>query len=299
MTQPPLAATSKRTAALIAIVAVMAVWGSTFVVTKAAVQQFPPFTLAFLRFAIACAALAPFLRRGSLAGLGTSVSVGRLLFLSVTGVALFTAAFNFSMIYGSAVQGALLYAAIPAVVAVCAVLFLNERLSGRRTLGIALSVLGAALIVATGESRGSDAPAPLVGAALMIFTIVLWGAYTVAAKPVASADQTAVTFVTAAVATLLLLPASALELAVAGWPSTTTNGWLGVLYLGVFASAAAYALYSFALRELDASTVGAFSSVDPIVGLATAYVFLGETLSPVQAVGAAIVLAGMWLASLR
>jgi drug/metabolite transporter (DMT)-like permease len=295
--QMPAPSAPQRRAALIAIVAVMVVWGSTFVVTKAAVQEFPPLTLAFLRFAIACVVLAPFLGSGALAGLRRSVSPKRLLFLSVTGVAVFTAAFNFALVYGSAAQGALLYAGIPAVVAVCAVLFLNERLGRRRAIGVALSVVGAVVIVATGESAAGDAPAPLIGAVLMIGTIVLWGAYTVAAKPIAAADQTAVTFVLAAIGALLLLPVSAVELAMLPWPATTAEGWLGVLYLGVFATAGAYALYNFALRALDASTVGAFTSIDPIVGLITAYVFLGETLSSAQVLGAVIVLAGMWLAS--
>ena len=297
MRRTPTAATAKRRIALLALVAAMVVWGTTFVVTKAAVQQFPPFTLAFLRFAIATAVLVPFLRRGALAALRGSVSIGRLTFLAFTGIAVFTVTFNFALIYGSAAQGALLYATIPAVVGVCAVLFLKERLSRRRILGITLSVAGAALIVATGEARADDAPAPLLGAALMLSTVLLWGAYTVAAKPIAAADQTAVTFAMSAVGALLLLPTSALELAAMPWPVTSAGGWLGVVYLAVFASAGAYALYNFALRELDASTVGALTNIDPIVGLVTAFVVLGETLLPVQAAGAAVVIVGMWLAS--
>jgi drug/metabolite transporter (DMT)-like permease len=290
--------TPQRRAALLAIVAVMVVWGSTFVVTKAAVSEIPPLTLAFLRFAIASCVLAPFAGRRALASLRGTVTLARLAFLAITGGALFTAGFNYALVYGSAAQGALLYATIPAVIAVCAVLFLNERPGRKRVLGIALSIVGAALIVTAGEPSGGDAPAPLLGAGAMLFTVVLWGAYTVAAKPIARADQAAVTFALSAIAALLLLPASALELASAGWPETTARGWLGVLYLAVFASAIAYALYNYALRELDASTVGAFTNIDPVVGVATAFVFLGEALTPLQAVAAAVVLAGMWLASL-
>jgi drug/metabolite transporter (DMT)-like permease len=299
MQQPPATptVTAKRRAALFALVAVMIVWGSTFVVTKAAVREFPPVTLALLRFVIAAAVLVPFLRRGSLASLRHSVSLGRLVFLAFTGITLFTAMFNFALVYGSAAQGALLYATIPAVVAVAAVLFLNERPSKRRAIGIVLSVAGAALIVATGQARPENAPAPLLGAALMLGTVVLWAAYTVAAKPVAAANQTAVTFAMSAIGALLLLPAAAIELASTAWPATTATGWLGVLYLATFASAGAYALYNFALRELDASTVGALTNIDPIVGLATAWLFLGESLSPIQAGGAAVVIFGMWLAS--
>jgi drug/metabolite transporter (DMT)-like permease len=289
--------TTRRRIALLALVAVMVVWGSTFVVTKAAMREFPPLTLAFLRFAIATMVLAPLMRRSALVELRRSASTGRLLFLAFTGIALFTAAFNFALVYGSAAQGALLYATIPAVVAICAVLFLKERLSRRRIFGIALSMAGAALIVASGEAGAGDAPAPLLAAALMLFTVVLWGAYTVVAKPIAAANQSAVTFALSAIGALLLLPPSAFEIAALGWPTATAQGWVGVIYLAVFASAGAYALYNFALRELDASTVGAFTNIDPLVGVMTAFLFLGETLSPVQFGGAAIVIVGMWLAS--
>jgi drug/metabolite transporter (DMT)-like permease len=288
---------SKRNAALAALVAAMTIWGSTFVVTKVAMQEFPPLTLAFLRFAIAsCVLLAVMRGFGALVKL-RAISLWRLIFLATSGIALFTAGFNLALLYGSAAQGALLYATIPAVVAISAVLFLNETLDRRRVLGIALSVGGAAIIVLTGEASFDSAPKPLLAAGLMLWTVILWGAYTVAAKPIAAADHTVVIFAICAIGSLLLLPASIVELALGGWPETSGFGWAGVLYLGLFASAACYALYQFALRELDASTVGVFTNIDPVVGLVTAFVFLGEGLSMGQAGGALVVLAGMWLAS--
>ena len=96
---------------------------------------------------------------------------------------------------------------------------------------------------------------------------------------------------------LVLLPAIPIEYAVRGFASTSVYGWLGVLYLGVLASAACYWLYNFALRSLDASTVGIYTNIDPVVGVACAFVFLEETLSPAQIVGALVVFAGIWLAS--
>jgi drug/metabolite transporter (DMT)-like permease len=56
-------------------------------------------------------------------------------------------------------------------------------------------------------------------------------------------------------------------------------------------------VYSWVLRELDASLVGAYFTLDPIVGVGTAVVFLGEVLRGGQVVGAVIALAGMWLAA--
>jgi drug/metabolite transporter (DMT)-like permease len=288
----------KRTLAFAALVIVMVVWGSTFVVTKGAMREFPPFTLAFLRFAIASLCLLIWMRGWRrIAALRQSVSFRRLAFLALTGVALFTVGFNYALLYGSASQGALIYATTPAVVAVCGALFLKERLHLRTGLGIALSIAGAVTIALAGTQQLDSAPTAILGAALMFFTVLLWGVYTVVAKQAAHADQLAFTFALSTLAALLLLPATVVELAMRGTTATSEYGWLGVLYLGIFASAGCYALYNFSLRELDASTVGVYTNIDPVVGVACAFVFLGETLSAAQAVGAAVVFAGIWLAS--
>ena len=81
------------------------------------------------------------------------------------------------------------------------------------------------------------------------------------------------------------------------WHSPSWQAWIAVLFLGVIASALAYIVYSFALRELDASLVGVFTNLDPIVGVLTAVLFLGETLHSGQVVGGVLALVGMWLAS--
>ena len=95
----------------------------------------------------------------------------------------------------------------------------------------------------------------------------------------------------------MLLPFAAVELLHSPTPRPTLEGWLGTLFLGAIASALAYVLYSRVLRELDASVVGAYFTIDPIVGVATAVVFLGEVLRGGQVVGGLIALVGMWLAA--
>ena len=60
---------------------------------------------------------------------------------------------------------------------------------------------------------------------------------------------------------------------------------------------AAFVVYGRALRELDASLVGAYVTLDPIVGVLTAVVFLGESLRGGQMLGGVVALTGMWLAA--
>jgi drug/metabolite transporter (DMT)-like permease len=95
----------------------------------------------------------------------------------------------------------------------------------------------------------------------------------------------------------MLLPFAAVELLQSPMPRPSPDAWLATLFLGAVASATAYVVYNLALRELDASLVGAYFTLDPIVGVVTAIVFLGEVLRRGQVAGGAIAFAGMWLAA--
>ena len=293
----PFLVTSRRALAIVGVILVMVVWGSTFVITKAAVAEIPPFTLAALRFLIASIVLVPLaLARGGLARLPRPIPVMPLVWMAATGIVIFTVGFNYGLMFGSASQGALIFALVPAAVVVCAVIGLGESVSKRRTAGILLSVGGVALVAVTGE-RDTAAPNPVLGAVWMLGAVVAWGVYTVTAKRLADADQIVVIACISVIGTLMLAPLATVELVQSPISAPSLQAWLGVLYLSVVASAVAYLVYSLVLRELDAGLVGAFTNLDPIVGVLTAVLFLGETLGGWQIVGGIIALVGMWLAS--
>jgi drug/metabolite transporter (DMT)-like permease len=288
---------SRRSLALSMLVATMVVWGSTFVITKAAAKDIAPMMLATLRFFTAAVVLLPYAwLKGDWRSLPKPVPWGALLGMALTGIATFTIAFNYALVYGSASQGALVYALVPAAVAVAAVIFLKERMSPRRIAGIVLSIVGVGLVALGGESDSSS-PQPLLGAVWMIGAVLSWAAYTIFAKRLAEADQSVTIALVSLLGTLMLVPLAAMELLHAPWQAPSAQAWSGVIFLGVAASALAYIAYGYALRELEANLVGAFINLDPLVGVLTAVLLLGETLHSGQMLGGVIALAGMWLAS--
>ena len=288
---------SRHTYALAGLVLVMVVWGSTYVVTKAAVREIPPLTLAVLRYLIAAAVLVPIaMARGGLMSLPRPLPIAALAWMGLTGIAILTVGFNYGLLFGSATQGALIYALSPAAVAVAAHLWLGEKLSKRRIGGIALSVAGTVLVVAFGAMDRS-APRPLLGALCMLAGSLAWAYYTVVAKRLAGHDQVVVIAWVTAIGMAMLLPLAGLELVRGPLPRPGAEAWLGALFLGAVASALAYVVYSLVLRELDASLVGAYFTLDPLVGVVTAVLFLGEVLRGGQVAGTVIALVGMWLAA--
>jgi drug/metabolite transporter (DMT)-like permease len=284
--------------AVLSLLLVMLIWGSTFVVTKAAVADVPPFTLAFLRFALASAILVPlaWARRG-FDGLPRPLPLGTLALMGLSGVTIFFAGFNLALSYTTATEGALIQGTIPAVSALAAALVLKERLSRARAIGIGASMLGVALVVLAGGGA-STAPNRVVGDLVMMATIVAWAAYSMLGRRLRAASGLAISAYSTLLGTVFLAPAAAGELLLRPSWSVPLEAWLAVAYLGVVASALAFWLWNRALRVLDVGQASAFINLVPLIGVASSALALGEQLTPSHLLGGVLIVIGIGL-SLR
>jgi drug/metabolite transporter (DMT)-like permease len=285
-------------ASILMLLVTMVIWGSTFVVTKGINEQVPPFVLAFVRVTIgalvllACAGVRQ-LRGGSHAP-WSALPWGTMITMGLIGVVAYYAVFNYSLVYTSASQGALVQSCIPAMTALVAVVWLREHASALRWTGIALSMVGILVVFSGGDPQSG--PSALLGNVLMFVSAVLWGIYTSMAKRVATYDPLQVTAGIIGASAVMLLPLAAFEVSAQGMPSVDPKGWLGMAYLGAGASGLAYMMYSAALKHLDASEAGVYTNLIPIVGVIMG-VMLGEPLSMRAIIGGIVVLVGVWLTS--
>lgn len=283
----------------IALFAAIFIWGFAYVVTKSGLSTVPPMLFALLRYAVASALLVPLaLARGGLSRLPQPVPWKTLLLMSLTGVTVYYILFNLALAYTTASQTALIQSAFPAIVAIMAFVWLHEHVSRRRVIGIVLAVVGVVLIVANTEAD-SGARNPLLGNALAFASVLVWGVYTILAKRMAKADPIAVTATISLIGTILLIPAVLIEGANVSLSSIPMSGWVPILYLGALASATSYLLYSRALRDIDASLVGTFINLSPVIGVVAGVVVLDESVTAPAIVGGILVLAGVWISSRR
>lgn len=291
---------NRRARAIFILIGVMAMWGSTFVVTKGVIDDLPPLALAFVRVAIGFALLLPFAwpRYRRIAGAGQRLPWGTIALMAFVGVAFYYGAFNLALVYTSASQGALVQSSIPAVTALVAVVWLRESASTARLIGIALSVFGI-LVIFAGNEAGGAASRPMLGNVLMFVSVVAWGFYTSMAKRLADVDAVVLTTGVIGGGALMLLPVAAFELAGQPLPQLGAAAWLKVVFLGAGASGLAYMLYNLALQEVDASQAGVFANLIPVVGVITGILVLHEPLSVQAMIGGLIVMAGVWVTSSR
>ncbi|MDP9362638.1 MAG: DMT family transporter [Chloroflexota bacterium] len=281
---------SPRALAILALVGANVIWGSTFVALKPVLDRVPPLTVASLRFAIALAILLPLVY---LVGDRPARGRGPLL-MGLTGVFLVYLCQNIGLQYSSAANGALIHGGIPILTALLAAAFLGERLGGRGLVGVLASLVGVAVIVLPGIELGLSA----LGHGLLLASALSIAAYLVIGRRAFPAGGSLATVAGAACyGFLMLLPATAVELAVGGMDRPTTGDLLRLLYLGAGASALAFVLWAYGLCHFEAGRAATFANLNPLVGVALAALLLGEPVTRLQLGGGALVLAGVWLAA--
>lgn len=283
---------SMRTWAILALLVAVVMWGTSFIAAWRVLDDLPPITLAFARFALAQALLLPLLARRGL----RPVRSRDAMLLGFFGVALLFTTQNAGVgLAGAADASLILGGGVPVLTAVLARVVLRETLRPRALAGVLASVGGVALVflAAIGEARGS-----LRGDLLLLLSAASAAAYVVLGrKAFARYDLLAILAGSAQWGLLMLAPFVAIEVATTTVAMPSTGSWALLAYLGIGCSGIAYLLSAFSLRHLAASEASVIANLEVVVGLGAAGAILGEPLVGAQVAGGALIVSGAWLAS--
>ncbi|MGF7130897.1 O-acetylserine/cysteine efflux transporter [Paraburkholderia sp. EB58] len=270
---------------LLALVVVIA-WGINFVVIKVGLHGVPPMLLGALRFALAAVPAVFFVKRPQmpwrwLLAYGATISFGQFAFL-------------FSAMYVGMPAGlaSLVLQAQAFFTLIFAGIFLHERFRVPNVVGLAIASGGLAVI----GMQGGHAMT-LAGFVLTLCAAGSWALGNIVTKKVGKVDLVGLVVWGSLIPPLPFLALSyALEgpqriaAALSGIDATSI---FAVVYLAFIATLLGYGLWSRLLARYPASQVAPFSLLVPIVGLASASVFLDEHLSAPQIAGAALVMVGL------
>ena len=287
---------SPRARAHLALLGHVVLWGSVGIAVKVAERDgMPPITLALLRCLVAALVLLPLVyRSGDRPALGRGPAV-----LGLTGSALFYTLYNEAMRFSTVDNAMMFRAVVPAITLVLAAALLHEALGRRRVIGTLLSIGGLAGLVLIDSETGLEFSA--LGDLLMLGAYVGLAVYNVAGRRVfAGQNLLAVVAGSSLYGALFLAPAAGLELARNGADSLWRVPWEEaalVLYLGAGCTALGLVLLGVGLQQLGAGEVAVFGNLIPIVAIALAAIFLGETMGATEIAAGVVITAGIWLAS--
>lgn len=264
------------------LILVTAVWGVTFVQVKDAVELYPLFAFLAVRFAIASATLAPVavprLRGLGPRGLAAGVLLGSFLAL---GYGLQTAGLELTTVSGTGFVTGMYVVLTPLV----ALLLFRDRIGLGGWAGVALAFGGIAML--SGVEAGSPTGNLLVlgGAAAFAVQIAVSGRFAPRYDPLA---LTLVQMLTA-LAGFGAIALARDELSLPrGW-----TVWGALLVTGVFASALAYLVQTWAQRRTSATRVAVIYALEPAFAGLFGYLLAGDRLGLLGWAGCAVILAGI------
>ncbi len=279
----------------------MALVGANVAVAKLLAEALPIPLIAFLRCVLACLVLWPLARWLDGPGPWPSGPVLRNLFLqALFGTAIYNAGLLAGLRLTTALEGGLVLATLPAVVALGSALWLRERLASRQWAAAALAAGGMAAItvarIGGGPGDGS-AGGHALGNLLVFVGVCGEAAYVLLARrvagqvPVITASLWMQAF-SAAVLAPFALPGIG---AVAALADPALAGLL--VFHSLTASVLCLLLWYAGMRRVPAAVAGVFTLFLPATAAVTAVALLGEQFGAVHALGFALMGGSLLLAT--
>jgi len=201
-----------------------------------------------------------------------------------------------ALVYTTAARGSLAVSTLPVLTMVVAAALGRERLSARKTLGVAVAMGGVALALAAGLAEAP--PGAWRGDLIMTAGMLSMALYNVFSRGF-MARSSPLGYAAAGMGfgsgmnTLLAWDGGGFE-AVRG---LGTAEWAAALYLGAFAGALGFYLWVYALERASPTRVANTITVSPIAAALLAAILIGEPIGPSLIAGIAAVAAGIWIAS--
>jgi len=286
-----------KTKAIIKALFAVIVWGASFVATKVSLQYADPTTIVWLRFSMGVVILGLAVALKKQFVLPQGKDWGYFALLGFLGITFHQWLQSTGLITAQATTSAWIVATTPVFMALLGLMILRESLALHQVAGIFLASFGVLLVVTKGNlaviSTGNFGTP---GDFLVLISAMNWSVFsTLSRSGLKKHPATRMMFYVMSFGWLFT---SILFLSTSGpWQisSIPWNGWIAILFLGIFCSGIAYIFWYDALKDLPVAQTGAFLYLEPIVTVIVASIVLNEALLITSAIGGLTILIGVWL----
>ena len=281
------------------LILVVLAWSGNAIVSKIILTEASPVTVSLVRFTLA--GLLFYLPVFLLLQRGSQRFTRRewpwLILLGAVGTTGSQVLFMMGIRTTPAIEAGIYQITTPIFVVIIAWLWLGERLSRVRLLGVTVAALGATVLLSGGGvvGLGSDP----TGSLLILVSNFCWASYTVLSKRLVARRSP-----------LLVLTAANLTASVAIWPTAwllgvlselpsvahwSPSAWASMVYLVLIVATSSQWLYVWTIRELGPSRTSAGLYLKPLFVTLLASVFLGEIPTIVTLLSGLLIIGGVWL----
>lgn len=285
-------------ASLLLVVLCATVFTTNTIAARFSGLSYDPFVATFLRWAFVAVALTPYAaaNRAALGGL-KSTELPSIWSYAVLGLLLPGFLTFLAGVTTTAINMTIVYALTPGVIYAMVALLGVEKIGITALAGLLISTLGIVVFLyyqAPNATNLTFRP----GDVFAILAVLSWSLYSAKfARKIGNVSLPMQLWLGALICTLLMFLAVLLTGRMPLLGGLTWRFIALAAFVALVPSLLGYLLHAHLTQELGASRVGLMSYLAPIVGSAMAILFLSEEIQPAQIAAAAVVLAGIWLAS--
>lgn len=285
---------------ILALIIANVIWGGASPIFKYALENIPPFTLAFIRFFFAGLIFLPW--ANSTWKELTVKEWFKVILVGFFGITVNISFFFLGLQKTESINAPVIASSGPIFIYFLSIIFLKEKPRMRILAGMLAAFMGVLLIIFSpiflggqnyvfGEIEGN----------LFIFIAMLGAVLqTIIGRDILKKiNYVQVSVITFLLGSLTFLPFIPNEFLSWDFSLLNINGWTGIIFGVLFSSAAGYSLFYYGVSKLTAQEVGLFTYIDPIVAVLIAIPLLGEYPNLYYFIGTILVFGGLYIAEGR
>lgn len=299
---PPIDKSSKppgSTALAAALLALAAVaWAGNYVMGRAIAGEVPPAGLAVGRWLVAVLVMLPLACPHLRIDLPVLAARWRYMaVMGITGAGVFGTLQYAGLQYTTATNGGLISATSAVLIALAGGVLFGDRMTARQVAGLAISMMGALVIVAKGELTNLVGLRFNIGDLMILVTLVSWGVYCALLRLKPATHWSSFTITLFAVALVGNIPFAVGEYAFGRpvrftWPTVAA-----VAYTGVVSSVIGFIAWNRGVEIIGSQRAGVYLNLIPILTVLLAVLLLAERPQGFHFAACALVFMGLWLAT--
>lgn len=290
---------SPNIAGYILAIGATVIWSGNYIIARGLSESIPPISLAFWRWFVAVVVLMPFAIRSLISQWSViKDNLGYLATTALIGVTVFNTLIYIAGHTTTAINLSLIAITSPIFILILSQIFYGEMITLKKTAGVVITITGVLLLICNGSLSTLLHIRFVLGDLLMLLASVTFAVYSILVKrkPV-HLSMDAFLLSTFIFGLISLLPLYIWERAIYGVGDFNHTAILSILYVGIFASLAAFFMWNKAILSIGpAKTALVYYSL-PIYSGITAALFLNEAISIVHVFSMLLIVSGIIIAN--
>ena len=286
---------NKKLLAYLMIILANLFWAGNYIIGKNLVGFIDPIWITFLRWFFASIILLIISKKIENPSFESiKKNLVKLTMMGILGIMGYNITLYTALNYTSSLNASLINSLNPVVLLILSFLFLREKMSITKWIGIFISLIGVLIILTKSDIAILKTLSFNFGDVLMIIAILSWGAYTIVIKKLVDIKSFTATAYSGLISVVLMTP----FIIINGNPPTnlSTSAIISMVYIVIFPSVFSFLFWNMALKNIEVGIAGISMNLIPVFIAIISWI-MGDQLMSYQLIGGLLVFAGVLITS--